>query len=78
MHTWMHHPCHHVLKPYVFPKKIICCDCIICCEYCNLNLKDVNKHICDQGTKKDSLMKKRLQRTILDFYCIYYFMIIVD
>jgi hypothetical protein len=35
-------------------------------------------HIHNHGTQKDGLMKKRLQRTILDFYHIYYFMIIVD
>ncbi len=35
-------------------------------------------HINDRGTKKDSLTKLFLQRTILDFKCIYYFMIIVD
>jgi hypothetical protein len=35
-------------------------------------------HIHNQGTQKDNLTKKGLQRTILDFYYIYYFMIIVD
>jgi hypothetical protein len=35
-------------------------------------------HIHKQGTQKDYLMKKWLQKTILDFYCIYYFIIIVD
>jgi len=36
------------------------------------------KHIHNQGTQKYGLTKKRLQRIILDFYYIYYFMIIVD
>jgi hypothetical protein len=35
-------------------------------------------HIHNQGTQKDGLMKKRMERTILDFYYIFYFMIIVD
>ncbi len=35
-------------------------------------------HIDNQGTQKDGLTKKGLQRIILDFYNIYYFMIIVD
>jgi hypothetical protein len=35
-------------------------------------------HICNQGTQKDGLTKRGLQRIILDFYYIYYFMIIVD
>ncbi len=36
------------------------------------------EHIHNQGTQKDNLMKKALQRIILDFYYIYYFMIIRD
>ncbi len=60
-----------------FSKKIVALF-VLFVVYYNLNLKDVNKHIHDQGTKKDNLTKKRLQRTILDFYCIYYFMIIMD
>jgi hypothetical protein len=36
------------------------------------------EHIHNQETQKDSLMEKGLQRTILDFYYIYYFMIIKD
>jgi hypothetical protein len=32
----------------------------------------------NHGIQKDSLKKKGLQRTILDFYYIYYFMIILD
>jgi hypothetical protein len=35
-------------------------------------------HIHNQGTQKDNLMEKWLQGTILDFYYIYYFMIIMD
>jgi hypothetical protein len=35
-------------------------------------------HIHNHGTQKDGLMKKGLQRIILDFYYIYYFMIIKD
>jgi hypothetical protein len=35
-------------------------------------------HIHNKGTQKDDLMKKRLQITILDFYYIYYFIIIRD
>jgi hypothetical protein len=35
-------------------------------------------HIHNQGTQKNGIMKKMLQRTILDFYYIYYFMIIVE
>jgi hypothetical protein len=41
----------------------------------------VNGHIHNQGTQKDGLTKKDykgLQKTILNFYYIYYFMIIVD
>jgi hypothetical protein len=32
----------------------------------------------NQGTQKHGLMEKRLQKNILEFYYIYYFMIIVD
>ncbi len=35
-------------------------------------------HIHNQGTQKDGLMEKRLQKIILDFYYIYCFMIIKD
>jgi hypothetical protein len=35
-------------------------------------------HIHSQGTQKDGLTKKGLQRIILDFYYIYNFMIIVN
>jgi hypothetical protein len=35
-------------------------------------------HIHNQGIEKDDLTKKGLQRIILDFYYIYYFMIIGD
>jgi hypothetical protein len=35
-------------------------------------------HIHNEATQKDSLTEKRLQRTILDFYYIYYFMTIGD
>jgi len=38
----------------------------------------INGHIHNQGTLKDSLMRKRLQMIILDFYYIYYFMILGD
>jgi hypothetical protein len=38
----------------------------------------ISRHIHNQGTQKYDLMKKGLQRIILDFYYIYYFMIIVD
>jgi len=41
-------------------------------------LKNTNGHIHNQATQKDGLMKKRLKRTILDYYYIYYFMIIGD
>jgi len=57
---------------HIFSKKIVVVFILFVVHY-NLNLKNVNKHIHDQGTKKDDLMKKRLQRTILNFYCIYYF-----
>jgi hypothetical protein len=36
------------------------------------------EYIHNHGTKNDGLMKIRLQMIILDFYYIYYFMIIVD
>ncbi len=35
-------------------------------------------HIHNQATQKDGLMKKDYKGLILDFYYIYYFMIIVD
>jgi hypothetical protein len=35
-------------------------------------------HIQSQSTQKHGLMEKGLQKIILDFYYIYYFMIIVD
>ncbi len=35
-------------------------------------------HIHNQGTQKDGLMKKGLQKIILNFYYIYYFMILGD
>jgi hypothetical protein len=35
-------------------------------------------HIHNQGTQKPGLMEKKLQKLILEFYYIYYFMIIVD
>jgi hypothetical protein len=35
-------------------------------------------HIHNQGTQKDGLMGNKLQKTILDFYYKFYFMIIVD
>jgi hypothetical protein len=43
-----------------------------------LKLFSLNGHIHNQSTKNDGLIKKGLQRTVLDFYYIYYFMIIVD
>jgi hypothetical protein len=59
-----------------FPKKIVFVF-VLFVVYYNVNLRDVYKHIHDQGTKKDNLIKKD-QKTILDFYYIYYFMIIVN
>ncbi len=38
----------------------------------------VKGHIHNQNTLKDGLMKKKLQRIILDFYYIYYFIITMD
>jgi hypothetical protein len=38
----------------------------------------LGRQIHNEGTQKDGIMKKILQRTILDFYYIYYFMIIVE
>jgi len=35
-------------------------------------------HIHNQGTQKDGLTEKRLQKIILDFYYIYCFMIIKE
>ncbi len=35
-------------------------------------------HIHNQGTQKNYLMKKGLQRTILDFYNVYFLIIIMD
>jgi len=35
-------------------------------------------HIHNQATQKDGLMKKHYKGLFLDFYYIYYFMIIVD
>jgi len=35
-------------------------------------------YIHNQGTQKDNLMKKRLQKIVLNFYYICYFMIIID
>jgi hypothetical protein len=35
-------------------------------------------HIHKQGSQKDSLTKKELQRTILDFYYIYYKGLVYD
>jgi len=44
-----------------------------------LTMFDLTKgHIHNYNTQKEDLMKKILQKTILDFYYIYYFMIIVD
>jgi hypothetical protein len=44
----------------------------------HLQNEGLARHIHNHGTKKDSLMKKGLQRIILNFYYIYYFMIIGD
>jgi hypothetical protein len=41
-------------------------------------ISTIHMHIDNQGTQKDKLLEKGLQRTILDFYYIYYFMIIRD
>jgi hypothetical protein len=35
-------------------------------------------HIHNQDTQKNGTMKKKLQKTILNFYYIYYFMILVE
>jgi hypothetical protein len=37
-----------------------------------------NGHIHNQGTQNVFLMKKKLQRTSMDFYNIYFLIIIVD